>query len=206
MTIIDPKFIISEETLSKCKKFGLDSVNSSIDKYADRHGFDLNDSSAVERAINKFSKDICIGKIGEEIVYQKYIKSIPDLKSPDYNIYSVKNKSWSPDLKANNLSIAVKSQDIQSKIDNEESWVFQIGSKGKDSDKEIFNSDNDNSYVALVSLNIPKRLAEIKAVVKLSWIHSNKLFEPMRIERLQSNKVAVYYEKLEKYSDQLWQL
>lgn len=208
MRITDQKFDISTEILDKCRKFGADSVNSSLDKYAFRHGFDVNDPDAVERAVSKFSKDITIGKIGEEFVYRKYIQFIHNLKSPDYNIYSINDKSWEPDLKdlSSNLSIAVKSQDIRSRLDNGESWVFQLGSSGKDTDKEIFNELNEDSYVAFVSLNIPKRIGEIKAVVKLSWLHKNKLFKPMQIDRLQSNKIAVYFSDLEVFVNELWQL
>jgi len=205
---MNSKFDISTETLDKCRRFGADSVSSSLDKYAFRHGFDVNDPDAVERAVSKFSKDITIGKIGEEFVYRKYVERIPELSPPDYNIYSIKDKSWEPDLKdlSSNLSIAVKSQDIRSKIDNSESWVFQLGSNGKDTDKEIFNEVDDNKYVAFTSLNIPKRFGEIKAVVKLSWLHKMELFKPMQIDRLQSNKIAVYMCDLDNYKDNLWQL
>lgn len=208
MTTIDPKFIISEDMLNKCKKFGIDSVNSSLDKYASRHGFDISDPNAVERALTKFSSDICCGKIGEELVFKKYLEKIPGLTAPDYNIYSKKNKSWEPDLKDmdSNLTIAVKSQDIRSKLDNEESWVFQLGNKGKDTDKAIFNKSDGNHYVALVSLNIPKRFGEIKAVIKLSWIHNNNLFREMNIKELNGNKCAIYYDDLKSFSNELWQL
>jgi hypothetical protein len=200
------KFKIDEYTLNTCKKFANDSVYSSLDKYADRHGFDVNDASAVERALTKFSKDIVIGKVGEEFVYRAYREKFPNLTLPDYEIYSVKNKSWAPDLKDENFTLAVKSQDIKSKIDNDESWTFQSGSNGRDTDKEVFDNANDNKFVALVSLNIPKRTGEIKAVVRISWLLKNKMFQPMKIERLQSNKTAVYFDDLLKYKDDLWQL
>tara|TARA_R110000868_G_scaffold75946_3_gene218772 strand:+ start:1769 stop:2392 length:624 start_codon:yes stop_codon:yes gene_type:complete len=202
------KYKISEDLLFKCKKFGIDSINSSIDKYALRHGFDINDPDAVERALNKFSMDICIGKIGEELVYSTYSLLLPNLSKPDYNIYSVKQKSWDSDLKDlnSNISIAVKTQDIRSMLDNDESWVFQMSTSGKDTDKEIFNKTNDNHYVAFVSLNIPKRIGELKALVKVQWLHDKKLFKQMKLETLRNNKLAVYFEDLEFYKDELWQI
>lgn len=202
------KYKISEDLLFKCKKFGLDSINSSIDKYALRHGFDVNDADAVERALNKFSMDICIGKIGEELVYSEYSLLLPNLSKPDYNIYSVKQKSWDSDLKDldSNISIAVKTQDIRSMLDNDESWVFQMSASGKDTDKEIFDKIDENHYVAFVSLNIPKRSGEIKALVKVQWLHDKKLFKSMKNENLRGNKLAIYFDDLDLYNNELWQL
>lgn len=97
--------------------------------------------------------------------------------------------------------MAVKGQDISSNLFFGESWVFQYN-KGRDfdCDKEIFKETNDN-YVSFVSLNIPRRLAEIKAVVKVKWLHENNMFKEMQQDYLKSNKVAVYFEDLIKHSD-----
>lgn len=204
MINIDPFFKITEEVLDKCREFAKNSIETSIDLYAVRHDFNPNDPAAIERATDKFSRDITIGKIGEEFVYQKYSPYI-NLSPPDYQIYSKAEKSWSPDLKSDKISIAVKSQDIRSKLDNDESWIFQLGSKGKDLDKEIFNSIDDNKYVSFVSLNIPKRSGQIMAVVKLSWLHKNNLFKNARSINL-TNKSAVYMDDLIEYKEDLFQL
>jgi len=60
--------------------------------------------------------------------------------------------------------------------------------------------------VAFVALNVPKRFGIIKALVKVQWLHDKKLFKEMKKQSLRGNKVAVYYEDLEKYSEELWQL
>lgn len=208
MTNFNSKILISEDLLNKCMTFAKSSVSSSLDKYAYRHNFDINDPLAVERAIDKFSKDICCGKIGEELVYSIFSEKIPGLSKPDYNIYSKKDKSWSSDLKDKDslLSIAVKSQDIRSSINYGDSWVFQIGDGKKDMDKEIFKNYNEHHYVSFVSLNVPKRSGQIRAMVKTSWLHNNKLFKNMVKDSLRSNKVAVYLENLEEYNKELWQL
>jgi hypothetical protein len=200
MTIKDPKFVITEDILSRCTKFAKDSVNTSADKYARRQQFD----------IEKIIKDIRNGKIGEEGVYQKVSEIYPDLSKPDHNIYDKKNKSWDPDLKdaESNIRVAVKSQDIDSSIHFGESWVFQFGNGGKyDCDTGIFGKDlNSNHYVSFVALNTPKKTGVIRAIVKVQWLHDNKLFKAMKKQSLQGNKVAVYYNDLENLKDQLWQL
>lgn len=199
MTHIDPQFVISEEILSKCLSFAKSSVGTSSDKYARRNQFDL----------EKIIKDIRNGKVGEEMVYAKVSTIYPELSKPDHNIYDKKDKSWAPDLHddASNLRLAVKSQDIESALAFGESWVFQFNDGKKyDCDTGIFKDSDPNHYVAFVALNIPKRNGIIKGIVKVQWLHERKLFKEMRKQNLRGNKVAVYYEDLERFKDELWQL
>ncbi len=196
---IEKKFIISSEVFDKCTTFAKESVSTSADKYARRNQFD----------VEKIVKDIRNGKIGEEGVWASVSQVYPDLSAPDHKIYSKKDKSWSPDLIAEKsaLRLAVKSQDIDSSLAFGESWVFQFGNGGKyDCDAGVFKEKDPNHYVAFVSLNVPKRFGEIKALVKINWLHENNLFKAMKKATLRGNKVAVYYEDLLKYNDQLWQL
>jgi hypothetical protein len=202
MTHIDPKFIISQDILDKCLTFAKSSVNTSSDKYARRNQFD----------VEKIVKDIRNGKVGEEAVYEKISAIYPQLSKPDHQIYDKKNKSWDPDLKdaASTMRLAVKSQDIESAIAFGESWVFQFNDGKKyDCDTGIFGAtsiSDSNHFVSFVALNVPKRTGIIKAVVKVRWLHDKKLFKEMKKQALRGNKVAVYYEDLEKYKDELWQL
>lgn len=199
MTAIDPKFQITEDMNNKCLAFAKASVSSSSDKYARRQQFD----------VEKIIKDIRNGKVGEEGVYEKYSALYPNLSKPDHNIYDKKDKSWSPDLidSESGIHLAVKSQDIESALAFEESWVFQYGNGGKyDCDTGVFKEVDPNHYVAFVALNVPKRFGIIKAVVKVQWLHDKKLFKEMKKQSLRGNKVAVYYEDLEKYSNELYQL
>lgn len=195
----DPKFIISEDMNKKCMAFAKASVSSSADKYARRQQFD----------VEKIMKDIRNGKLGEEGVYEKISQQYPQLSKPDHQIYAKKDKSWDPDLKdeASSIRIAVKSQDIESALSFEESWVFQYGNGGKyDCDTGVFKDIDPNHYVAFVSLNVPKRTGTIKAMVKIQWLHDKKLFKEMKKQSLRGNKVAVYYEDLEKFPNELYQL
>lgn len=190
------KFTISEDILNKCKEFAKLSVDSSADKYASRNQLD----------VEKIMKDIRNGKVGEEAVYSNLLDKFPHLSKPDHQVYSKKDKSWSPDLKSNNISIAVKSQDIESALAYEDSWVFQHGDGKKDCDSAVFKEVDLNHYVAFVSLNVPKRIGSIRAIVKIQWLHDNNLFKEMKKENLRGNKLAVYLEDLEKFPNELWQL
>jgi len=200
MTTLNSNFIISKDIFDKCSQFAKDSVSTSSDKYARRNQFD----------IGKIIKDIRNGKIAEEVVYNQVVSVIPGLTPPDYNIYDKKDKSWAPDLKdsTSDLRLAVKSQDIESEQCYERSWVFQFGNGKKyDCDTGIFGENLDNNhYVSFVSLNVPKKTGIIRAIVKVKWLHENKLFKEMKKQSLRGNKVAVYYEDLERFNDQLWQL
>ena len=200
MISLNSNFIISKEIFDKCSQFAKASVSTSSDKYARRNQFD----------IEKIAKDIRNGKIAEEIVYNQVSSVIPGLTSPDYNIYDKKDKSWDPDLKdsQSSLRLAVKSQDIESEQSFDRSWVFQFGNGGKyDCDTGIFGKNlDDNHYVSFVSLNIPKRTGIIRAVVKVNWLHDRKLFKEMKKQSLRGNKVAVYYEDLDLYQKELFQL
>lgn len=199
MTTINTKLEISKEIFDRCTEFASNSVSSSADKYAHRNQTD----------IAKIMRDIRNGKIAEEIVYSVFSKQYPNLSKPDLKIYSKKDKSWDPDLKdtSSDLRIAVKSRDIEYVLHYNESWVFQFGNGKKDCDTGVFgNNVDDNHYVSFVVLNIPKKIATLRAVVKIPWLHNNDLFKKMERENLQANKMAVYYEDLAKYPTELWQL
>jgi len=198
-TNIDPKFAISEDIFTRCTAFSKSSVSSSSDKYARRNQFDL----------EKIVKDIRNGKIGEEAVHQIFVPQFPKLSQPDHKVYAKKDKSWDPDLhdEDSKVRIAVKSQDIDSAIAFGESWVFQFGNGGKfDCDTGVFFEKDNNHYVAFVALNTPKKSGVVRAVVKIQWLHDKKLFKEMKKQSLRGNKVAVYFEDLQKYKDELWQL
>lgn len=199
MAMQNTKFIITDEIFNKCVTFSNDSVVTSSDKYAQRNQYD----------ITKIVLDIRNGKIAEECVWRILKDSYPNLSAPDYNIYLRKDKSWDPDLKDSTvpLRIAVKSQEIKSEIAFGRSWVFQFGNGRKfDCDTGIFGEPDLSHYVSFVSLNVPKRNGEVRAIVKVQWLHDKKLFKAMQKQSLQGNKVAVYYEDLEKFKDELWQL
>ena len=198
MKPLNDNVLISAEILAECTLFAETSVEFSADKYASRNQFNF----------EKIKNDIKCGKIGEFIVYNKLINNYPNLSKPDLKIYSISNKSWQSDLISPcGIEIAVKSQNISSSIEYSDSWVFQgAPGKTKDTDTGIFKNTNPNHYVAFVSLNTPKKTGKIRSIVKVSWLIDNNLFKAMQKENLRGNKVAVYYDDLLGYPDQLWQL
>jgi hypothetical protein len=199
MSDIDPKFVITQDMFIRCQIFGDASVSTSADKYANRNQYD----------IEKIKRDIRNGKIGEIGAHQQVDLIYPGLSAPDFQIYQKGQKSWATDLinSVSGLHLAVKTQDIDSAIHFGDSWVFQgAPGKTKDTDTGIFKNTNPNHYVSFVSLNTPKKTGKIRAIVKVSWLIDNNLFKAMQKEELRDNKVAVYYDDLLRYPDQLWQL
>jgi hypothetical protein len=94
-------------------------------------------------------------------------------------------------------------EEIKSEIAFGRSWVFQFGNGNKfDCDTGIFGKPDTSHYVSFVSLNVPKRTGELRALVKVQWLHDKKLFKAMKKQSLQGNKVAVYYEDLEKFGSE----
>ena len=207
MTIYNSKLAITPEILEKCDKFAQDSAPTNMSALS-RRG--QSNPEAIKRQIKS-------GKIAEVLVHLEASKDFPKLSEPDFNIYTKKDKSWDPDLKdtASSVRLAVKSQEVEQALQYHESWVFQFNDGKKfDCDTEIFGKDLDpNHYVAFVLLNTPKRTGQIRAIVKVQWLHDKKLFQPMALKKFSetNNKLAVYYDhpdynSLIKYPNELWQL
>jgi len=133
----------------------------------------------------------------------------PTLTPPDMQIYTVRKKSWAPDLydPKTQLSIACKAQPPQSEQSCGLSWVFQYGNGKKDCDNEIFDTGktNHNLFVALVSTDARNRRGRIQAIVSVPFLHQNNLFGEMKRKDLQDNKKAVYLDRLKELNN-LWQL
>jgi hypothetical protein len=207
MTVYNSKLIISPEILDKCEKFATASAPTNMSALS-RRG--QSNPEAIKRQIKS-------GKIAEVLVHQEASKNFPKLSEPDFNIYSKKEKSWDPDLRDldSEIRIAVKSQEREQADYYHESWVFQFNDgKNYDCDTEIFGKNiNPNQYVAFILLNTPKKTGEIRAIVKVQWLHDKKLFQPMALAKFNqtNNKLAVYYDHPEynsliKYQNELWQL
>jgi len=192
------EFKISRDIFEKCTEFANKSVDSSISKYASRNQFNK----------NKIIEDIRNGKIGEEIAWKFLSSKFDSVSKPDYNIYSKNQKSWAADLTTNlEQSIAVKTQNLESAKAYGTSWVFQGGvNNSYDTDKKIFKEKDDKHYACFVLIDLDNRIGTIKAIVKVNWLHENNLFKPMKLKHLQNNKSAIYFDDLQEYKDQLWQI
>lgn len=208
MTILNSKLPIPQELIDKSRQFAKDSVSTNLSAYARRGQSNV---QAIERQIME-------GKVGEEMSRSQLISVLPKLSLVDFNIYEKKDKSWDPDLKdeLSKTRIAVKSQNYESAQYYHESWVFQFNDGRQfDCDTGIFGKDIDpNHYVCMVLLNMPKKVAQIRACVKVQWLRDNNMFQPMALSKFSStnNKLAVYYDHPTYKSlshfpiDELWQL
>lgn len=192
----------NKELVDKCREFATNSLDSSVDQYA-RRG---QDPSKRQRMIIQLTN----GKLGEELAHATYNSYFSELSLPDYNIYSKKEKSWDPDLTdaPSNTRIAVKTKDARDALEWGASWIFEK------TDKKIFGSKLDNQnldpnqYVCMVVVDILGLKGEVKACVKLQWLHDNNLFEKPDRDYL-GTKLTVRLrslEKLIKSPDELWQL
>lgn len=207
MSDYSSQFTLTPAIIKKCTEFATASAPTNMSALA-RRG-QTNPETII--------KQIKTGKSGEVCVHEIVSQTYPNLSSVDFNIYEKKDKSWSPDLHdpITGFTLGVKSQDVESSLLYHESWVFQFnGGKKFDCDKEVFGEDiDDNRYVAFVLVNIPKKTAQIRAIVKVKWLHEKKLFQPMALKKFNatSNKLAVYfnhpeYPSLTNYPNELWQL
>lgn len=179
--------IFSKQDIDICKKFS-EEVDTSF--YETRNQFD-----SIKRKSDSF-----IGKLGELTVYYYLLDKYPGITYPDFNIYEANQKSWDYDLKHSSFNLHVKTQEVLQSAKFGESWIFQ------NTDSHIFRKYNKNDYVAFVKVNLYKKEGIVRAIVSLDMLHNNKLFELPLLEKLQDNKLAVYYNDLERFKDQLWQL
>lgn len=189
---------ITQDMIDVANEFAEKSAITSLDKYHKRN----------QNSLLKIKSQIKDGKIGEMIAYQHLCKIFPEISKPDLSIFDNFQKSWDPDLyDPSGIRIAVKSQDIVSAINYGESWVFQYRpNKNYDCDFGVFKENNDNHYVAFNALNVPKRFGSIRAIVKIKWLHEKKLFKEMKVHQLRGNKLAVYYDDLLEFENELFQL
>ena len=184
------------ELIEQCKDFAKASLPTSVDQYA-RRG---QDPSKYYRQVIQLTN----GKLGEELAYAAYASYYPKLSKPDYQIYSKKDKSWEPDLMDldSGIRIAVKTKDQRDANEWGASWIFEK------TDKKIFQNIDPNHYVCMVIIDQINKKGEVKACVKLQWLHDNNLFTQPDRDYL-GTKLTVRLENMEKVisnPNDLWQL
>ncbi len=157
---------------------------------------------------NKRKKDQVVGKLGEIAIYHSLKDKYPALSYPDFKIYSSKDKSWDFDLKADDLNLHCKSQEIKSSKKFGESWTFQRGDgKSRHYDKEIFERKTPNQYVGFVIVDLNNNSATIKAIVELDFLFKKDLFKLPILSKLRdNNKSVVYFNDMKKFTTKLWAL
>lgn len=156
----------------------------------------------------KRKQDQIVGKLGEIATYNFLKEKYPTLIPPCFEIFDKNQKSWDFDLKANNINLHVKSQNIVQSKKYGESWIFQKGNGvNRNYDKEIFDRLTPNQYVSFVLVDLKKYEAEIKAIVELDFLHKKDLFKLPVLEKLRvANKMAVYFKDMKEFTTKLWAL
>ena len=167
------------EAVSRARAFAArvtDTVN-----YCDSHQTEL----------PKISDDHFVSKLGEEAVRLVFEARQCKVKGPDYSIYPGSEKSWTADLRINELEVAVKTQRRSAASRYRLSWTFQDSPRRRDpilSRPEawvclVVYEDLEKGYACLVY-----PLRKIKQLI----------FEAPRLSKLAGKKQAVYLETLQK--------
>jgi len=186
---------LPQEIVEKCMRFGRKWSAKSADCY--QHRGQSNNDTTKEQHIE--------GKVGEWVaclILRQFGYSCTD---PDMNVYEVHERNFEPDLfleplplpngsKPNGrFKLSVKSCAVQRTPSWGLSWVFQ------EEDYGIFGHNGNNADLrakVVVLTHVYKFTGRILFAVSLGDLHKHNLFSPMMIERLQDNKVAVYYKDL----------
>lgn len=141
--------------------------------------------------------DIKIGKLGEIATYHILKNKVTNITYPDFEIYTVKQKSWDYDIKSNEYNIHVKTQDSLASDLYGISWVFQK------EDKKVFKTYNQNDIVSFVNINDKKQIAYIRAIYSINTLNTDNLFKPPKLNKLINNKLCIYYDDLVKTNKQI---
>lgn len=192
----------NSDLIEQCQSFAKTSLPTSVDQYA-RRG---QDPSKYYRQVIQLTN----GKLGEELAHASYLPYYPALTRPDYKIYSKKDKSWEPDLldATSGIRIAVKTKDQRDAEQWGASWIFEKTDRKIFGDKLDNKNLDPNQYVCLVVVDLIGKKGELKACVKLQWLHDNDLFSKPDRDYL-GTKLTVRLENVEKVisnSQNLWQL
>jgi hypothetical protein len=173
------------------------SVQLSIDaisraqNFADAVSTTVNYRDSNQTQLEKIRDDHFVSKLGEEAVRAIFESRNCVVKGPDYSIYSGKQKSWTADLKINELDVAVKTQRRSTSKRYGLSWTFQDSPERHDPVLEM-----PEAWVSFVVYEdegpgfecIVYPLLKVKKLV----------FEPPLMPYLVGKKKVVYLETLQK--------
>lgn len=142
---------LTDEEISKCKKFAQDVVHTNIDKYRERNQCD----------VDKIVDDIFVGKLAEYASYKLLLSKGKQVEEPDVKVYSARRKSFSADLTDGKMQYHVKCMKKSTAERFGLSWSFQM------EDKLVTQpSDTD----AMILCEIDNTDVDVKAIVKASKV------------------------------------
>ena len=190
-----PAFSFDKELVLRAYDFGRQHADSSKDAYA-RRG---------QRNLNNIIEQSQTSKIVEEMNHTQLLPYFPQLSKPDWNIYLAKDKNWDPDLTDKTTDpitkIGIKSQRSEIGKTYGVSWVFEFrAGRNYDTDKGVFGEEakKPGHYICFNSIDVLGKTGKLHAIVAVSTLHQLNLFEAMKKQNLQGNKLAVYLESLNK--------
>jgi hypothetical protein len=170
-------YVLPREIYLLCKHFAFKSYATNEDCYSRRGQSD----------ITKVTNDITIGKLAEWGVFFMYLQEgRHNISSPDMNIYSVRQKSYDPDLKWGLYRLHIKSQTLESSERYGSSWMFQA------KDPLFAKSDNCDIIIGCrVGLNV---LEDDSCLVE---IQLEKPFDQLvigepKLSKFSNGKKAIY--------------
>lgn len=151
----------------------------------------VNYRDSNQTVIEKVRDDHFVSKLGEEAVRILFEGRNCLVDGPDYGVYEAKRKSWTADLRVNDLDVAVKTQRRSAANRYGLSWTFQDSPERRD---PIL--DMPDAWVCLVVFEDLKE--ETECVVYPLRKIKQLIFEAPRLGKLVGKKQAVYLETLQK--------
>ena len=151
---------------------------------------DYHDSSQTKK--QKIRDDHFVSKLGEEAVRRVFEARNCIVEGPDYAVYVKKQKSWTTDLKINELDVAVKTQRRSAANRYDLSWTFQDSPARRDPILSM-----PEAWVCLVVYEDLK--PDVECLVYPLRKIKQLIFEAPRLRRLVGKKQAVYLETLQKH-------
>jgi len=125
----------------------------------------------------KAYKDDFQGKMAEFACHLTF----PNLSEPDINVYAIKDKRFSQDLRGPNFTVSVKSFDVDSPYPP--SGVFQTESPGG-------GDPMGEDYCFMVAVDMKNLRGQVLAVLPMSEVKAN--LKPLVHPRFRGKKKALY--------------
>lgn len=164
---------LSDEIVSRCKKFAEDRLTLSANLYKWRG----------ETKQDKMVEDIVIGTMGEFGVYSYLCSKGIVVSEPDLTIYSQRNKKHGADLIGEKHRINIKSQSASSVKRYNHSWLFQRTDK-------LVSVPSDIDFCAFTAVDGVLNQVEIVAVVRAKDLIP--YYAECKVPMYRHSKVALY--------------
>lgn len=165
--------------IAKCRSFAQAQYKTSRSQYRRRN------QSNPDRIISQ----IVDGKMGELMVERHLIETGFSSSSPDFEIYTARNKSFDADLFCGKVNVHVKTQSAESAQRYGASWVFQAGGVGfGNTDPCLDNSSSD--WCVFVTLDAKTHSANLVGPLDIRSIRPH--FKDPKLQHLIGIKKCIY--------------